>query len=95
MCLGCTVAELLDRVSSEELAEWQAYYKLEPFGPMVSHVMVAQLTQLMANVNRQRNSEPYKLADFLPVKKEPVSGKAFRKRMEAANKHRLRDGKTK
>jgi hypothetical protein len=27
--LGCTVAELLDRISSAELTEWMAWYRVE------------------------------------------------------------------
>ena len=27
--LGCTVAELLERISSRELTEWVAYYRIE------------------------------------------------------------------
>ena len=29
--LGCTVKELLERVSSKELSEWQAYNLIDPF----------------------------------------------------------------
>jgi hypothetical protein len=34
LSLGCTVQELGERLSSAELAEWQAFYLIEPFGDM-------------------------------------------------------------
>ncbi len=30
--MGCTVRELLERISSEELTEWMAFYSIEPWG---------------------------------------------------------------
>lgn len=30
--MGCTVEEMLNRISSAELSEWQAEYAIEPWG---------------------------------------------------------------
>jgi len=34
------------------LAEWEAFGRIEPFGERVMHLMLAQLTAVVANANR-------------------------------------------
>lgn len=51
LALGCTVRELLSRLSSEELTEWMAYFELEPFGHPVDHHMSAQLADIIASAH--------------------------------------------
>lgn len=66
-----------------------AYYRLEPFGPEIDHVMIAELTALTANVNRNRRkrSRPYEAKEFMPgerpaaVENDPEE---FRQRVDAA-----------
>lgn len=38
-----------DEISSREFAEWQAYYRLEPFGERVTDVRLANLLALIAS----------------------------------------------
>ena len=66
MKLGCTVAELLNRVSSHELSEWLAFSTLEPFGADAENLGHEITASTIANVNRSKNDKPYKVEDFMP-----------------------------
>jgi hypothetical protein len=48
LSLGCTVEELLNRVSSAELTEWMAYARLEPFGPHREDLRAGVIASVMA-----------------------------------------------
>lgn len=61
-----TVEEMLARISSRELTEWQAYYTLEPFGARQGYVQAAIVASTVANVNRGKDSRPFKPEDFMP-----------------------------
>lgn len=61
-----TVAELLSRVSSYELSEWQAFEKLEPFGSEAGYVGHAITAMTVANVHRGKDQKPAELGDFMP-----------------------------
>lgn len=58
-----SVSELLASHSSRELAEWQAYFALEPTPDQLTQVMIAQLTALIHNMlsKEKKSSE-----DFMP-----------------------------
>lgn len=58
--------ELLATISSRELSEWQAYYTLEPFGEWAADVRAGVVASTVANVNRGKNSKPFKPGDFMP-----------------------------
>jgi len=64
--LGCTVGELLQRISSRELSEWIAFSLLEPFGTEVDLLGHAITASTVANVNRERGSKAYTPQDFMP-----------------------------
>jgi len=69
-----TVRELLSRVDSEELSEWQALTTLEPIGDARADVRAALVAQTMWNRLRGREEKPRPLDDFIlefdpPVKK--------------------------
>ena len=64
--MGCTVSELLTRVSSHELTEWMAFSTLEPFGVDAENLGHAITASTIANVNRGKNQQPYKVTDFMP-----------------------------
>jgi hypothetical protein len=61
---------VLSELSTRQLAEWQAYYQLEPFGGEWHRT--ALLASLVANANRdaEKKPEPFKVDDFLPVRTE-------------------------
>jgi len=77
LALGCTVEELLARISSRELAEWMAYAELEPFGEERADLRAGIVASTIANVNRGKNRKAYKAVDFVP--------KFERKRRQSAN----------
>jgi hypothetical protein len=62
------VRELLLRLDSHELTEWQCYYALEPFGEERADLRMGIATSVLANVNRnpEQRSEPYTAKDFMP-----------------------------
>ena len=60
-----TVAELLERISSRELAEWQAYYMLEPFGEERKDLRAGTISATVANIARGEQ-KPFQPSDFMP-----------------------------
>ena len=66
MALGCTVRELLHGIESKELAEWQAYYNLEPWGEERADLRAGIVASTIANVFRGKGSPPKKPKDFMP-----------------------------
>lgn len=58
------------------LAEWQAYYTLEPFGPPAQFWQAGLVTSMVRNVNRAKSSDKLSTPeDFMPpamTKTEPV-----------------------
>ena len=53
-----TVAELDRRMTAREYAKWRLFATIEPFGDRTHHLMMAQLTALLFNVNRGKKSDP-------------------------------------
>lgn len=66
-----TVRELLERIDSRELAEWQAYWTLEPWGEERADQRIAELTVRVANYLRAEGQPPYTLTDFMPYTEAP------------------------
>jgi hypothetical protein len=61
------VCELLERVSSRELTEWQAYERVAgPLGPARADVQAAIVAATVANANRTKG-QPATPADFIPT----------------------------
>lgn len=64
-----TVSELLTRIDSAELTEWQAYYGLEPWGEEIASyragVIAAQIYNCAGKVTKKALSP----ADFMPRQK--------------------------
>lgn len=52
-------------MGAAELAEWAAFYELEPFGPRRDNVHAGIIASVVANVNRDRSSKALTPADFL------------------------------
>lgn len=59
--------EILRRMTASQLTEWQAYYRQHPFGQDHTDFLIAQLTAVLANAHRAKNSMPAKPTDFLPI----------------------------
>lgn len=61
-----TVAEMLARISGQELADWEAYETAHgPLGPARADWLAALVASTIVNVNRGKKSRPAKLAEFL------------------------------
>jgi len=63
-----SVAWGLQRISSHELAEWQAYAQVEPFGDERADLRAAIIACTIANAHRdpEQHPEPFTPADFMP-----------------------------
>ena len=60
------MAELLERISSRELTQWMAFYKIEPFGAEAEYLGHAITASTVANVNRKKGTKALKPVDFMP-----------------------------
>ena len=65
-----TVKEMLSRMDSRELAEWAAYYSVEPFGEERDDLRAGIVASVIANVNRGKSSKAYSPQDFMPYAKK-------------------------
>ena len=63
--MGCTVDELLGRMSARELSEWMAYAQIEPFGEKRADLRSGIVASTMANIHRGKR-KPFKAEDFMP-----------------------------
>lgn len=61
-----TVAEMLERMDAAELAEWAAYYSIEPWGEASAHWRNGLLCSMVANAMRGKDQRPFEVADFIP-----------------------------
>ncbi len=78
-----TVAELGDRMSSQELSEWLAYNSIEPIGPQRADLAAGIIASTIANTNRTRGVA-FKPEDFMAFsenKKTPERAFAELKRL--------------
>jgi len=57
---------MLGEISSRALAEWMAFFSLEPFGYEANLAGHAITSSVLANTNRKKGAKPFKPADFLP-----------------------------
>jgi hypothetical protein len=71
--LGKTVAELLASLDARELAEWQVFASIEPFGEERDDLRAGQVCATVANVNRAKGGKVLKATDFL-LYREPQTG---------------------
>jgi hypothetical protein len=64
-----SVRELTERLSSREIAEWIAYYQIEPFGEERADLRAAIIACVIANANRdsKEHPQPFSPADFMVV----------------------------
>lgn len=64
---------MLEELSSRELAEWEAFYTLEPWGAVVDDHRCGVLAATVANYSGRLKS-PIKPSEFFPPRNEkPVS----------------------
>lgn len=73
--MGRTVDELLDTISGEELADWKAFYALQPFGPEHNEWLNGIAASTVANAFRGKGQKAMQPFDFM----QEYSRKAQRK----------------
>lgn len=69
--MGRTVAELNDSISSDEIAEWAAYYQIDPFGSIRGDMQAGIITSNLMNIHLKKGATPLKPQDFMPRFGEP------------------------
>lgn len=69
--MGCTVAELLERVDAFELLEWQVFYALDPFDETRADRRAARIAQVVYNMMRGASTPAAQLDQFLLYKEAP------------------------
>ncbi len=68
----------MSSTTSRELAEWQAFARLEPFGPRREDVRAGTIAATVYNMNRGKDAPSLDAADFLCP--DPVEAQAREKR---------------
>lgn len=63
---GCTLREARARCDSAEFTLWQAFYKLDPWGPERDDLRQAITSSLLVNVNTRSGGRKASPADFMP-----------------------------
>ena len=59
-----TVYEMLERISSAELAEWMAYYAFEPFGPRQEDYRAGIIAAPICNAYKASGVRSMRPTDF-------------------------------
>ena len=67
------VDAFLEEIPASLLAEWQAYYAIEPWGEERADLRNAMAMQLTANINRKQGATPFRVADFMPYAEQRES----------------------
>lgn len=66
--------ELLRRLTSAQLAEWAAFFRIEPDADQRSDSLAAQQLAMLGNINRsEHKAEPFEPHDFMPWIEKPVA----------------------
>jgi len=87
--MGCPKPQrLLEKLTAAELAEWMAYYEIEPWGEERADIRQAITSALIANQYRGKNQRPYKVQDFLAVPQPDRQSKLPAKEMSVAEMKR-------
>lgn len=60
-------------MTAEEFGEWQALYRISPWGEWSADLRAGIIASTMANVNRGENKKPYTPLDFMPLQQPAVA----------------------
>ncbi len=60
-----TVSEMLSRMSGRELSDWEAYYRLEPFGAERGDLQAGIVASTLINAFQRKGNKPMQPSDFL------------------------------
>jgi hypothetical protein len=85
MGLGMTVNQMLRAMPASELAEWEAYWRIEPWGEARADLRAGIVASTLANAHRKKGARPFAPSDFMPyAEKAAPSGRALAERLKAA-----------
>ena len=79
-----TRAEMLERISSQEISEWMAYSLIEPFGQETQYIGPAITSTVLANVNRKKGAKAHDITDFMPQFAEPKKEQTVEQQIQIA-----------
>ena len=77
--MGRSYTELLTTVSSKDIARYQAFSRVEPFGFDVDNLMMASQTAAIVNISSHRRA--FKAKDFL-LNTKPPSNQSLKQFMD-------------
>lgn len=77
--MGIPIAELQERVSSREFAEYWAYFQLEPWGAEREDLRSGIVASTIANANRdpKKRARPFTPDQFMPDFDRPLDDDEF------------------
>jgi len=87
-----TVHDLQDRMPSDELTEWMAYWRLEPFGAWRDNWHHAQMLSMTFNANRGRRQQPMHVGDFFYKDQDTIREEQSRKFMKGLDMLAVKNG---
>jgi len=61
-----TPRHLLRELNSRDIAEWIAYYSIEPFGSMHDEQIGGVIASTVANCNRAKGQSAFSYTEFMP-----------------------------
>lgn len=64
--MGIPIKRLLKEIDSKDITDYIAYYQIEPFGTEQDYIQAGIIASTIANVNRGKNTQPFKPHDFVP-----------------------------
>lgn len=67
--MGKTLSEI-EQMPERELQEYELFYQEQPFGLWREDYRTAQISHLLAMINRDPKAKPPELSDFMPFYKE-------------------------
>lgn len=87
-----TVCELQARMGADELREWMAFARLEPFGDLRADLRVGIVASTLANIHRKKGRRAFNAEDFMPYlkreRRRAEGGRGMATRMRAFLKSR-------
>lgn len=63
--MGWSIRWAEENIDARELAEWLAYYRVEPFGEERDDMRSASIACTMANIHRGKNQRAYRISEFM------------------------------
>ena len=61
-----TVRQLLATIDAGEMAEWEAFWRMEPWGEGRADLRAGIIASTVANTVRGKNTPPFRAVDFMP-----------------------------